>query len=134
MHYFGFLVFQWGAAKTFEVDGAFHVGGFSLRKFSLGHLSQLITKYLTKVICLDCLLELLWLFAYRKQGPQPPKYSWDFVEEEEVPEWYPDPERIRREQAEKQLREQQEPVNNHSRKTSVSSTFIRKMSEQENRN
>jgi membrane associated rhomboid family serine protease len=46
-------------------------------------------------------------FAYRKQGPQQPKYSWDLVDEEEVPEWYPDPERIRREQAEKQLREQQ---------------------------
>jgi membrane associated rhomboid family serine protease len=46
--------------------------------------------------------------AYRKQGPQKPKYSWDFVEEEEVPDWYPDPERIRREQAEKQLQEQQQ--------------------------
>ena len=45
--------------------------------------------------------------VYRNQGPQPPKYSWDLVEEEEVPEWYPDPERIRREQAERQLREQQ---------------------------
>ena len=45
--------------------------------------------------------------VYRKQGPQPPKYSWDLVEEEEIPEWYPDPERIRREQAERQLREQQ---------------------------
>lgn len=42
-------------------------------------------------------------FVYRKQGPQRPKYSWELVDEEEVPEWYPDPERIRREQAEKQL-------------------------------
>jgi hypothetical protein len=31
-----------------------------------------------------------------------------FCEEEEVPDWYPDPERIRREQAEKQLQEQQQ--------------------------
>lgn len=46
-------------------------------------------------------------FAYRKQGPQRPQYSWDLVDEEEVPDWYPDPERIRREQAEKQLREKQ---------------------------
>lgn len=45
--------------------------------------------------------------VYRKQGPQRPKYSWELVDEEEVPDWYPDPERIRREQAEKQLREQQ---------------------------
>jgi len=45
-------------------------------------------------------------FIYRKQGPQPPKYSWE-LEEEQVPDWYPDPERTRREQAEKQLKEQQ---------------------------
>jgi len=26
--------------------------------------------------------------AYRKRGPQRPKYSWDLQEEEEMPEWY----------------------------------------------
>lgn len=31
--------------------------------------------------------------VYRKQGKQRPKYSWDQVEEEETPEWFPDPER-----------------------------------------
>lgn len=31
--------------------------------------------------------------VYRKQGSQAPKYSWDYVDEEEVPDWYPDPER-----------------------------------------
>ena len=45
-------------------------------------------------------------FVYRKQGPQRPKYSWDLVEEEEVPDWFPDPERERRLQAERQLEEQ----------------------------
>ena len=57
---------------------------------------------------------LLGLFAgvivalvYRKQGTQRPKYSWDLVDEEEVPPWYPDPERERSQQAEKQLKEQQ---------------------------
>jgi membrane associated rhomboid family serine protease len=45
-------------------------------------------------------------FVYRKQGPQRPKYSWDLVDEEEIPEWYPDPERERRRQAERQLEEQ----------------------------
>ncbi len=32
-------------------------------------------------------------FVYRKQGKQRPKYSWDYVEEEETPDWFPDPER-----------------------------------------
>jgi membrane associated rhomboid family serine protease len=32
-------------------------------------------------------------YVYRKQGIQQPKYSWDLVEEEEVPDWYPDPDR-----------------------------------------
>lgn len=32
-------------------------------------------------------------YVYRKQGVQQPKYSWDLVEVEEVPDWYPDPER-----------------------------------------
>jgi membrane associated rhomboid family serine protease len=32
-------------------------------------------------------------FVYRKQGPQRPKYSWELVDEEEVPEWFPDPEK-----------------------------------------
>ena len=45
--------------------------------------------------------------VYRKHGTQRPKYSWDLVDEEEVPAWYPDPERERREQVEKQLIEQQ---------------------------
>jgi hypothetical protein len=47
-------------------------------------------------------------FVYRKQGPQKPKYSWDFVDEEEVPEWFPDAERDRRRQAEKQLEKQRQ--------------------------
>ena len=46
--------------------------------------------------------------VYRKQGPQKPKYSWDFVEEETVPEWFPDAERDRRRQAEQQLEKQRE--------------------------
>lgn len=67
--------------------------------------------------------------VYRKQGPQPPKYSWDFVDEEEVPDWYPDPERIRREQAEKQLREQRQEQN------SVRINYVYKKDERkENRN
>lgn len=45
--------------------------------------------------------------VFRKRGTQRPKYSWDLVDEEEVPAWYPDPERERREQAEKQLKEQE---------------------------
>jgi hypothetical protein len=45
-------------------------------------------------------------FVFRKQGMQRPKYSWDYVEEEEVPDWFPDAERERRLQAEKQLAEQ----------------------------
>ena len=45
-------------------------------------------------------------FVFRKQGMQRPKYSWDYVEEEEVPAWFPDAERERRLQAEKQLAEQ----------------------------
>ena len=45
--------------------------------------------------------------VYRKRGTQRPKYSWDLVDEEEIPAWYPDPERERREQVEKQLKEQQ---------------------------
>ncbi len=39
--------------------------------------------------------------VYRRQGTQQPKYSWDLVEEEEVPEWYPDPDR-KKEETEKQ--------------------------------
>lgn len=31
--------------------------------------------------------------VYRKQGPQRPKYSWELVDEEETPDWYPDPEK-----------------------------------------
>jgi len=31
--------------------------------------------------------------VYREQGTQRPKYSWDLVEEEEVPDWFPYPER-----------------------------------------
>lgn len=46
-------------------------------------------------------------FVYRKQGPQRPKYSWDYVVEEEVPAWFPDAERERREQAERQLQDEQ---------------------------
>jgi len=61
--------------------------------------------------------------VYRKQGPQRPKYSWDFVEEEEVPEWFPDPERIRREQAEKQLREQQESQNQEQNPISINYVY-----------
>ncbi len=29
--------------------------------------------------------------VYRQQGTQRPKYSWDLEEEEEVPDWFPDP-------------------------------------------
>ena len=47
-------------------------------------------------------------FVYRKQGPQRPKYSWDLVDEEDVPEWFPDAERDRRRQAERQLEKQRE--------------------------
>ena len=57
--------------------------------------------------------------AYRKQGPQKPKYSWDYVDEEEVPDWYPDPERIRREQAERQLAEQQKQAEGKSRTINI---------------
>jgi membrane associated rhomboid family serine protease len=45
--------------------------------------------------------------VYRKQGVQRPKYSWDHVDEEEIPAWFPDAERERREQAEQQLAEQE---------------------------
>lgn len=71
--------------------------------------------------------------VYRKQGPQRPKYSWDFVDEEEVPEWYPDPERIRREQVEKQLREQQNSQN--QQQNSININYVYKKDERkENRN
>lgn len=71
--------------------------------------------------------------VYRKQGPQRPKYSWDFVDEEEVPEWYPDPERIRREQVEKQLREQQNSQNQEQ--NSININYVYKKDERkENRN
>ena len=46
--------------------------------------------------------------VYRKQGPEKPKYSWDFVDEEEVPEWFPDAERDRRRQVEQQLERQRQ--------------------------
>ena len=46
--------------------------------------------------------------VYRKQGPEKPKYSWDFVDEEEVPEWFPDAERDRRLQGEEQLEKQRQ--------------------------
>lgn len=56
---------------------------------------------------------------YRKQGPQKPKYSWELVDEEEVPDWYPDPERIRREQAERQLAKQQEEERNQANRINI---------------
>lgn len=31
--------------------------------------------------------------VYRKQGPQRPQYSWELVDEEETPDWFPDPEK-----------------------------------------
>lgn len=65
-------------------------------------------------------------FVYRKQGPQRKKYSWEMVDEEEVPEWYPDPERIRREQAEKQLKEQEEARNSQQR---INITYVLKKDE-----
>lgn len=40
-------------------------------------------------------------YVYREQGTQRPKYSWDLVEEEEVPDWYPDPEREQKEEPQK---------------------------------
>ncbi len=46
--------------------------------------------------------------VYRNQGPRAPKYSWDYVDDEEIPEWYPDPERERRRQAEAQIEAQRE--------------------------
>lgn len=36
---------------------------------------------------------LVVAYVYRKQGVQQPEYSWDLVEVEEVPDWYPDPDR-----------------------------------------
>jgi membrane associated rhomboid family serine protease len=45
--------------------------------------------------------------VYRKQGKQQPKYSWDYVDEEEIPEWFPDPEREAKKLEEQQLKNQQ---------------------------
>ena len=67
--------------------------------------------------------------AYRKQGPQRPKYSWDFVDEEEVPDWYPDPERIRREQAERQLAQQQKQTEGKSRTINIKYVLKKKVGE-----
>lgn len=61
--------------------------------------------------------------VFRKHGTQQPKYSWDLVDEEVVPEWYPDPERERREQVEKQLREQ-EAAKNKPTESPVSIKYI----------
>ena len=67
---------------------------------------QLTTVFHTKGTLFGLIAGIVVAVVYRKQGPQKPKYSWELEEEEEVPDWYPDPERIRREQAERQLREQ----------------------------
>lgn len=58
-----------------------------------GHLFGLLAGFIVAMV-------------YRKHGTQRPKYSWDYVDEEEVPDWFPDAERERREQAERQLQEQ----------------------------
>ncbi|MGB0917801.1 MAG: rhomboid family intramembrane serine protease [Flavobacteriales bacterium] len=71
--------------------------------------------------------------VYRKQGPQKPKYSWDFVEEEETPEWFPDAERDRRRQAEAQLAQQKqkelEAQQHDSPKINIRYVFKREKSE-----
>jgi membrane associated rhomboid family serine protease len=74
---------------------------------------------------------LLGLFAgiivalvFRKHGTQRPKYSWDLVDEEVVPAWFPDAERERRQQAEKQLQEQQ--VKNQNSTTPISIKYVYK--------
>ena len=116
----------------------FHIGasGIVYGLFGFLFISGLIRKHL-KLMALSMLViflygSLVWgifpiderisweghlfgLFAgivvaivYRKQGPQRPKYSWDFVDEEIVPEWYPDPERERARQAEQQLEKQKQ--------------------------
>lgn len=59
-----------------------------------GHLYGLLAGFIVAMV-------------YRKHGMQQPKYSWDLVEEEEVPAWFPDAERERREQVERQLKEQE---------------------------
>jgi membrane associated rhomboid family serine protease len=78
---------------------------------------------------------LLGLFAgiivalvFRKQGTQRPKYSWDLVDEEEVPAWFPDAERERRQQAEKQLKEQH-AKNLNSTSTPISIKYVYKKNE-----
>ena len=77
---------------------------------------------------------LIVAIVYRKQGPQRPKYSWDFVEEEEVPEWFPDPERERRRQAEQQLQDQKRQKE-QSENPSVKINYVyRKNEGKENRN
>lgn len=43
-------------------------------------------------------------YVYRKQGIQQPKYSWDLVEVEEVPDWYPDPDRAPEPQVQPQIK------------------------------
>lgn len=64
--------------------------------------------------------------VYRKHGTQQPKYSWDLVEEEEVPAWFPDAERERREQVEKQLSEQEAAKQQQSDPPQPSITYIYK--------
>ena len=49
-------------------------------------------------------------FVYRKQGKQRPKYSWDYVEEEETPAWFPDTEQeLSQPETENTEREDQPP-------------------------
>ena len=62
--------------------------------------------------------------VYRKQGPQKPKYSWDFVEEEEVPEWFPDAERDRRRQAELQLQKQKQAQTLEENKPKINIRYV----------
>lgn len=73
-------------------------------------------------------------FVYRKQGPQKPKYSWDLVDEEEVPEWFPDAERDRRRQAEQQLEKQKQDQLREQSKPKFNIKYIyRKKDGEENR-
>jgi membrane associated rhomboid family serine protease len=46
---------------------------------------------------------LVVALVYRHQGPQQPKYSWELVEEEEVPDWYPDPDKVEKNENRDQL-------------------------------
>jgi len=66
-------------------------------------------------------------FVYRKQGKQRPKYSWDYVEQEETPEWFPDPERDLMEQQQQQQHELQHELQQERQKApTVSLTYIYK--------